>query len=76
MTEPKFLTAEEVFDRYRGAISVATLRNWRSLRIGPPFVKLGKTVLYPVEHLDRWDHQNFVTCHAQKSGSRIDGDKQ
>ena len=76
MTELKFLTAEEVFDRYRGAISVATLRNWRSLRIGPPFVKLGKTVLYPVEHLDRWDQQNFVTCQAQKSGRRIDGDAQ
>ncbi len=75
MTEPKFLTIEEVFDRYRGAISTGTLRNWRSLRIGPPFVKLGKTILYPVEHLDRWDQENFVTCHARKGSSVIGQDK-
>jgi hypothetical protein len=68
MTEPKFLTTEEVFDRYRGAISIGTLKNWRSLRIGPSFVKLGKTILYPVEHLDRWDQENFVTCRAPKGG--------
>lgn len=68
MTEPKFLTTKEVADRYRGTISIGTLKNWRSLRIGPSFVKLGKTILYPVEHLDRWDQENFVTCHAPKGG--------
>lgn len=68
MIEPKFLTTKEVADRYRGTISIGTLKNWRSLRIGPSFVKLGKTILYPVEHLDRWDQENFVTCHAPKGG--------
>ena len=66
----KFLTTEEVSERYRGEITVGTLRNWRALRIGPPFVKIGKAVLYPVEELDAWDQKNMVLCHASKS-SRV-----
>jgi hypothetical protein len=69
MTDEKFLTAEEVAKRYRGEITVGTLRNWRALRIGPPFVKIGKAVLYPVEQLDAWDQKNMVICHASKSHS-------
>ena len=55
MAENKFLTAEEVTERYRGQVTVRTLRNWRAMRIGPAFVKVGKAVLYPVEELDAWD---------------------
>ena len=69
MSDTKFLTAEEVAKRYRGEITVGTLRNWRALRIGPPFVKIGKAVLYPVEQLDAWDQKNMVICHAPKSPS-------
>jgi len=69
MADDKFLTAEEVTKRYRGEITVGTLRNWRALRIGPPFVKIGKAVLYPVERLDAWDQKNLVTCDASKSPS-------
>jgi hypothetical protein len=47
MAENRFLTAEEVSERYRGEITVGTLRNWRAMRIGPPFAKIGKAVLYP-----------------------------
>jgi hypothetical protein len=45
MDRSKFLTAEEVSDPYRGQISVRTLRNWRAMRIGPAFVKIGDRVL-------------------------------
>ena len=45
MADNKFLTAEEVSERYRGEITVGTLRNWRAMRIGPAFVKIGKAVL-------------------------------
>ena len=69
MTSNKFLTTDEVAERYRGEITVGTLRNWRALRIGPPFVKIGKAVLYPVEQLDAWDQKNLVTCDASKSPS-------
>jgi hypothetical protein len=66
MTDKKFLTAEEVSERYRGEIAVGTLRNWRAMRIGPPFVKIGKAVLYPISELDAWDQKNMVSCHASK----------
>lgn len=62
----EFLTAEEVSARYRGAITVGTLRNWRVMRIGPPFIKIGKAVLYRISELDAWDEKNTVTCRASR----------
>ena len=44
MSEPMFLTLNEVVERYRGRDG--TLRNWRSMRIRPSFLILGKTVRY------------------------------
>lgn len=66
MADNKFLTPEEVAERYRGGISVGTLRNWRAMRIGPTFVKIGKAVLYPIDELDAWDQKNKVICRAPK----------
>ena len=66
MAERKFLTADEVSERYRGEISVGTLRNWRAMRVGPAFVKIGKAVLYPVDELDAWDEKNLVACRASR----------
>jgi hypothetical protein len=62
MSEAKYLTPEEVAERYRGEISTGTLRNWRSMRVGPSYVKIGKGVLYPVGELDAWDRKNVVQC--------------
>jgi hypothetical protein len=67
MAEKKFLTTEEVSERYRGQVTVGTLRNWRAMRIGPAFVKVGKAVLYPVAELDAWDKKNMVTCRRLES---------
>jgi hypothetical protein len=58
----KFLTPEEVSERYRGGVSVGTLRNWRAMKIGPSFVKVGKAVLYPINELEAWDERNRVHC--------------
>ena len=66
MADIKFLTAEEVSERYRGEITVGTLRNWRAMRIGPRFIKIGKAVLYPVSELDAWDEKNTVNCRASR----------
>ncbi|MGY4474489.1 hypothetical protein [Bradyrhizobium sp. USDA 3364] len=55
VSNPAYLTTDEVIERYRGQISEDTFRNWRSLRIGPSFIKIGKVPLYPVDELDRWD---------------------
>jgi hypothetical protein len=40
-----FLTLNEVIKRYRGQISEGTLRNCRSMRVGPSFPKVGKAFL-------------------------------
>jgi hypothetical protein len=59
-----YLTAKEVHDRYRGSISLGTLRNWRALRVGPNYLKIGKAVLYPLVELDAWDQRNKVKCRT------------
>ncbi len=75
MADNKFLTTEEVAERYRGEISVGTLRNWRAQRIGPPFMKVGKSVLYPLQGLDDWDKRNLVICRASRKLSLADDDQ-
>ena len=75
MSEKIYLTAEEVSERYRGEISVGTLRNWRAMRIGPAFVKIGKAVLYPVDELDAWDEKNLVACRASRRLTAIEQDQ-
>ena len=64
MDDRKYLTVEEVSERYRNSISVGTLRNWRAMRIGPAYIKIGKAVLYPIEELQAWDQKNMVMCRA------------
>ena len=64
MSRKKYLTQDEVADRYRGLVSVRTLANWRSARRGPRYVKIGKTVLYDEAELDAWDERNTVKCAA------------
>lgn len=66
MDQQTFLTTEEVAARYRGEISVGTLRNWRAMRIGPPFVKIGRAVLYPRAELEAWDRKNLVVCRSAR----------
>jgi hypothetical protein len=66
-----FLTPEEVSARYRGEVSVGTLRNWRAMRIGPAFIKIGKAVLYPVRELESWDRANLVSCGTVKQSRSI-----
>ena len=64
MSQTTFLTPEEVAERYRGSVSVGPLRNWRVMKIGPSFVKIGKAVLYRVDELEAWDDKNRVQCRA------------
>lgn len=43
----KLLTAKDLVDRWGGAVSEGTLTNWRCLRKGPAYIKLGRSVRYP-----------------------------
>ena len=71
---PAYLTLEEVVARYRGQVSGGTLCNWRTLRIGPSFIKIGKAVPYPVTEFERWDEAHLVVCRLSRSLSREDYD--
>ncbi len=53
MDERKYLTAEEVSERYRGSVSVGTLRNWRAMKVGPTFFKIGKACCIRLMSLKR-----------------------
>ena len=72
MSTPAYLTLEEVVARYRGQISEGALRNWRTMRVGPSYIKIGKAVLYPVSELDRWDKSKLVVCRLSRSLSLKD----
>jgi hypothetical protein len=61
MSDPMFLTLNEVIERFRGQISEGTLR-WHSIRVGRRFQKIGKAILYPLEELDRWHRRNIIVC--------------
>jgi hypothetical protein len=73
--DSKFLTPEEVSERYRSGVSVGTLRNWRAMKIGPSFVKIGKAVLYPIDELEAWDEKNKVSCRASKQRTECAGEQ-
>jgi hypothetical protein len=75
MSETTFLTPEEVAERYRGSVSVGTLRNWRAMKIGPSFVKIGKAVLYRIDELEAWDQRNSVQCRASRELTELAGDR-
>lgn len=66
---PRFLTAKEVSERYRGRLSVNTLNNWRNLGNGPAFLKIGGKVLYPLEKLVEWEQRNTVKSTSEYRGS-------
>ena len=67
LPETTFLTEDEVAARYRGAVSPGTLRNWRSQRQGPPWVKVGKSALYPRRELEDWEARNTVRPQAREA---------
>ena len=60
MTNPIFLTLEELIERTAAGSGVGALRNWCSMRIGPSFIKIARAVLDPLEELKRWDHRNLA----------------
>jgi hypothetical protein len=67
VSSPAYLTIDEVIERYRSQISEGTFRNWRLLRIGPSFIKIGKVPHYPVNELDRRDRTNLVVCRRSRT---------
>jgi hypothetical protein len=46
MSERLYLTSKELAHRWR--LSEQTLANWRHARKGPPFMRIGGRILYPM----------------------------
>jgi hypothetical protein len=55
---PKTISQAELVKRWDNAISPGTLANWRSLGKGPPYIKLGGRVRYPLDALAAWEKEN------------------
>jgi DNA-binding transcriptional MerR regulator len=51
--EARLWTPAQVAERYQ--LSERTLANWRSLGLGPPYIKAGRSVLYRETELARWE---------------------
>lgn len=64
MPEKRTLTPEQVEEIYN--ISTKTLANWRTLKIGPPYSKPGRRVLYRVEDIEK-----FIDRHQQKTTGHL-----
>lgn len=47
MSETMYLTIKELAQRWR--LSKQTLANWRTGKKGPPFIRVGARILYPIE---------------------------
>jgi predicted DNA-binding transcriptional regulator AlpA len=45
-------------------VSTATLEKWRSLKKGPPYLKVGHFVRYTKVDIDTWIESNRVTPDA------------
>lgn len=53
ISEHLYLTSKEVADRWR--LSDQTLANWRHAGKGPPFIRVGARVLYPIEGIHSFE---------------------
>jgi hypothetical protein len=54
VTWPKNLTPALLVAYLENVVTEKTLMNWRSAGEGPPFVKVGGSILYRLASVDRW----------------------
>jgi len=64
------LTTRELSKKIR--VAIQTITGWRCDRPpkGPPYIKLGGKVLYPVDAVDKWIASRTVDPAAQQNPKR------
>lgn len=62
--DTNLLSVDDVVQRYRGKITAGTLANWRITKKGPPFMKLGGRVMYPLDLLETWEKSRLVNAQS------------
>lgn len=70
MGEKAFLTSKELSDRWR--LSDQTLANWRYAGKGPPFIRVGSRVLYPVEGIHSFERNSTSWLSTEQSADTSD----
>ena len=58
--DQRFMTPEELCEFLKGRVTIKTLCQWRYLRRGPRFVKVGRNVLYPTDGVMEWLRENEI----------------
>jgi glucose/arabinose dehydrogenase len=58
--DEEHLTGDELAARWKGKVVVGTLTNWRSAGLGPAYIKLGRSVLYPLSAIEEYERANTV----------------
>lgn len=66
-----YLTPEEVSLRWRRKVDVETIANWRSQRIGPPYHRFGRAVLYRIDLLEEWERQNLISTDVERNREQV-----
>lgn len=59
---PRYLTTEEVAERFR--TSPGTVRYWRHVRKGPASFRVGARVLYAVALVEAWEAEQQAVQYA------------
>lgn len=49
-----FLTKQEFCELVPGGITQRTADRWHEMRMGPPRVRIGGKVLYPLDGIEKW----------------------
>ena len=63
MNSSEFLTDLQLADRWQ--MHRQTLISWRSAGTGPPFVRIGRRVLYPLAEVEQYEKANTITHNEQ-----------
>lgn len=72
--DKRFIAAQELVERWRGAVTTRTLSNWRWAGKGPRFVRLGGRILYELEEVEAWEKRRSVQSTAEYDGPTFAGD--
>lgn len=55
---PAMLSPEGLLERWAGAVTEKTLRNWRSAGTGPGWTTIGRRVRYPIEAVEAFESRH------------------
>lgn len=67
--DKEFITVEELITRWGNVVTRGTLANWRSKRVGPPFIKLRARVLYPLDSLIKYERNGYQENIAETNAA-------